>query len=92
MNLYMIGLGGKVHGANIEVHDVQFVVSDYIDQTVERLKANWYGMAEKLHMDSYTELEGADGFKVKVTKEKFSDKRRLFFVHLGGYKCSRNKI
>lgn len=38
MNLYMISLGGKVRGANIEVHDVQFAVEDHIDNIIDLVK------------------------------------------------------
>ncbi len=85
-NLYMVTLGGKVKGCNIEVHDVQFVVADHIDETVELLKSIWYGLDEKLHMDSYKAITGADGFKVSLTEKKPDHSRQLFFVHFGGYK------
>lgn len=88
MNLYMISLGGKVKGCNIEVHDVQFVVANHIDDTIELLKSNWYGREDKLHMDSYKVLVGADGFSIRLTKEKPNRSKQLFFVHLGGYKKS----
>jgi len=84
--LYMISLGGKVKSCNIEVHDVQFVVADHIDETIELLKKVWYGLDEKLHMDSYKEIIGADGFTVRLTKEKPDSNKQLFFVQLGGYK------
>jgi hypothetical protein len=82
----MISLGGKVKGGNIEVHDVQFVAAEHIDDTVEILKRNWYGQAEKLHMDSYKKINGADGFQVGLTKKKPDSKKELFFAHLGGYR------
>jgi hypothetical protein len=82
----MISLGGKVKGCNVEVHDVQFVVADHIDETVEILKNVWYGLDEKLHMDSYKVITGADGYSLRLTKEKPDSKKQLFFVHLGGYK------
>lgn len=87
MDLYMISLGGKVKGGNIEVHDVQFVAAKHIDDTVELLKSSWYGMAEKLHMDSYKVIRGADGCKLRLTKDKPNSNKKLFFVHLGGYKA-----
>lgn len=85
MNLYMISLGGKASGANIEVHDVQFAAADHIDDTIELVKANWYGVEEKLHIDCYKKINGADGYEVKLEKEKSNGQKRLFFVHLGGY-------
>ncbi len=86
MNLYMISLGGKVKGGNLEVHDVQFVAAEHIDETVDILKRGWYGMAEKLHMDSYKQIRGADGYSIRLTKEKPENGKQLYFVHLGGYR------
>ena len=85
-NLYMISLGGKVKGCNVEVHDVQFVVANHIDETVELLKNTWYGLDEKLHMDSYKVIIGADGYSLRLTKESPNSNKQLFFVQLGGYK------
>ncbi len=86
MNLYMVSLGGKAKGCNIEVHDVQFVVADHIDNTVEALRNNWYGLPEKLHMDSHKLIKGAEGYSIRLCLEKPENKKHLFFVHLGGYK------
>jgi hypothetical protein len=85
-DLYMISLGGKVKGCNLEVHDVQFVATDHIDESVELLKRHWYGLADKLHMDSYKVITGADGYTVRLTQEKPENNKQLYFVHLGGYK------
>jgi hypothetical protein len=82
----MISLGGKVKGCNIEVHDVQFVIANHIEETVGLLKSCWYGLDEKLHMDSYKVIDGADGFAVRLTKEKPDCSKKLFFVQFGGYK------
>ncbi|WP_105617311.1 DUF1543 domain-containing protein [Vallitalea okinawensis] len=88
MNLYMISLGGKVKGANIEVHDVQFVVADHIDNTMNLVKEKWYGIQEKLHMDSYALIVGANGYRVKLSKQKSNSSKRLYFVQMGGYNKS----
>lgn len=85
MNLFMVSLGGKAKGGNIEVHDVQFVAANHIDETIEVLKKNWYGLPLKLHMDSYKLITGAEGFSVKLTEEKPENSKQLYFVHLGGY-------
>ncbi len=91
MKLYMINLGGKVEGCNLEVHDVQFLAADRIDDTVELLKRNWYGKAEKLHIDSYKLITGADGHAVRLTKEKQESGKQLYFVQLGGYRKDTNQ-
>lgn len=85
MNLYMVSLGGKAKGCNIEVHDVQFVVAEHIDDTVGVLRDNWYGLPLKLHMDSHKLIKGTEGYSIRLSLEKPENKKRLFFVHFGGY-------
>lgn len=85
--LFMISLGGKAPGANIEVHDVQFVVGDSIDAVLPVLREHWYGLDFKLHMDSYMEIKGADGYAISLREEAGNGDARLFFAFLGGYKA-----
>ncbi len=85
MKLYMISVGGKAAGANIEVHDVQFVVAENIDGAIPLIKDHWYGTELKLHMDSYMEIKGADGYALTLTDKKQSEENKLFFAYLGGY-------
>ncbi len=87
----MISLGGKIQGANIEVHDVQFVAAEKIEDTYDLVRSNWYGKKEKLHIDAYTEIKGADGYRIKITKEPQDASeseemtKKLYFVYMGGY-------
>ncbi len=83
--LYMISLGGKAQGANIEVHDVQFVVADSIDATIPLVKEHWHGKPLKLHMDSYKEIVGAEGYSITLSSEPVQSSLKLYFVYLGGY-------
>ncbi len=83
--LYMISLGGKAQGANIEVHDVQFAVAENIDAAIPLVIDHWYGTELKLHMDSYMEIIGTDGYALTLSKEKQPEENRLFFAYLGGY-------
>ncbi len=85
MKLFMISLGGKVNGCNLEVHDILFVAANHIDETIGLLKNQWYGLEEKLHMDSYKIIDGADGYRLRLTKEKPDSKKKLYLVHLGGF-------
>ena len=64
--LYMITIGGKAKGANIEVHDVQFIIANNIKETYKILKENLYGIDLKLHLDAYKHIDGADGFTVEI--------------------------
>lgn len=85
-HLYIIGLGGKAQGANIEVHDIQLAIAEDIESLHKPLLSNWYGSTFKLHLDSYKALEGADGYKIliKDTPQKDTD-LSLFFANFGGY-------
>lgn len=83
--LFMIYLGGSAPKANIELHDVQFVVADRIEDTYEQLKRNWFGNTSGLHLDSYKEIRGADGYSITLQDEPQETGKNLYFVNLGGY-------
>ncbi len=53
MNLFMIYIGGTIHGALIELHDMRFVCADKIEDTYSSLKKNWWGSPESLHLDAW---------------------------------------
>lgn len=85
MKLYMVVLGGNCGNSNIEVHDVRFVVGETIEQCIPRLREEWYGNPEGLHMDSYTQLDEVDGYSLELVKEPVEQAEELFFVNLGAY-------
>ena len=87
--LFMIYLGGSAPNANIEVHDIQFVVADKIEDTYEQLKNNWFGNIKGLHLDSYKLIKGADGYKISLQDKPQSSENNLYFVNLGGYQKER---
>lgn len=84
MKLFMINVGGKAEYSNIEIHDVQFVVADSIEETFDVIKKRWFGIEKSLHIDSYKIIEGVEGYKVKIISES-SDSKKLFLVNVGGY-------
>jgi len=81
--LFMIGIGGKKTPANIEVHDVCFIIADKIEDCYECLKTNWYG--ESLHIDTYKVINGANGYHLTLSDQPTDDQEKLFFVNMGGY-------
>lgn len=81
--LFVIGIGGNIFNANIEVHDVQLVISDSIENTYEVLKESWYG--ERMHLDEYKVLTGADGYSIQIEDYPQNTELSLFFVDMGGY-------
>ena len=41
--LYLVVLGGKAKKANIELHDVRWVVGSKIEDTFDTLRKSWFG-------------------------------------------------
>lgn len=82
--LYAIGIGGSVKAANIEVHDLQFVVAESMEDTYDILRENWYGTS--LHLDEYKEVKGADGYAIEISDTPDMIGKELFFMNMGGYR------
>ena len=95
--LFLVVLGGRSTKANIEIHDVRWVVGSKIEDTFDALKKDWFGSPKGLHIDSYKKIICIDGYKVnlinfeKDKKEKRQLVRKkkaqkyLWFVNIGGY-------
>ena len=66
--LYLVVIGGKAPKANIELHDVRWVVGSKIEDTYDDLRTNWFGSIEGLHIDSYKKIYSIDGFKINLIK------------------------
>ena len=49
--LYLVVLGGKAKKANIELHDVRWVVGSKIEDTYDTLRKDWFGSPKGLHID-----------------------------------------
>jgi hypothetical protein len=95
--LYIVVIGGSVPKANIEIHDVRWVIGSNIEDTFDSLRKNWFGTKDGLHIDSYKKIEEIDGYKViprnkdnnnnknNRFKTNRSHNKKLWFVNLGGY-------
>ena len=95
--LYLVVLGGRAEKANIELHDVRWVVGSKIEDTYDTLRNDWFGSSKGLHIDSYKRIQYIDGHRIslinvendKNEKRKFlknnKTKKYLWFVNLGGY-------
>ena len=88
--LFIVYLGGSAPKANIELHDIQFVVGDTIEATYEQLRKNWFGTVKGLHLDSYKAIKGADGYQISLHDNPQNFDKKLYFVNLGGY--DKNKL
>ncbi|RYD43630.1 MAG: DUF1543 domain-containing protein [Sphingomonadales bacterium] len=85
MKLFAIYIGGEFEGANIELHDMRFVVAPAIGDTYDTLRRQWWGIPKSLHIDCWAEIDHADGYDVTLRPEPFAGPERLYYVNLGGY-------
>lgn len=82
----MFYVGGTAPGANIELHDVQFVAADQPEEAHPLLREKWFGDKSKVHIDGYARIEWADGYDVMLHPAPFNGPEKLFFVNVGGYR------
>jgi len=64
--LYLVVLGGRAEKANIELHDVRWVVVSKIEDTYDTLRKDWFGSPKGLHIDSYKKIKYIDGYKINL--------------------------
>ena len=94
--LFLVVLGGRVDKANVELHDVRWVVGSKIEDTFETLRREWFGSPKGLHIDSYKKITYIDGYKINlkyIKENKINNKKlvssintkKLWFVNIGGY-------
>ena len=95
--LFLVVLGGKAKKANIELHDVRWVVGSKIEDTYDTLWKEWFGSPKGLHIDSYKKIKYIDGYKINLINfekdniqkkklvKKNKEKKYLWFVNIGGY-------
>lgn len=85
MKLFALYVGGEHPRANIELHDMRFVVAPSLTETYDELRRQWWGTPSSLHVDAWAELDHVDGHDVTLAPEPFAGTERLFYVNLGGY-------
>ena len=95
--LFLVVLGGRAEKANVELHDVRWVVGSRIEDTFDVLRSDWFGKTEGLHIDSYKKINYVDGYKInlkyikndQLKNEKIlignNSQKNLWFVNIGGY-------
>ena len=59
-------LGGRAEKANIELHDVRWVVGSKIEDTLDTLRKDWFGSSKGLHIDTYKKIQYIDGYKINL--------------------------
>merc|ERR1711965_706091 len=94
--LFLVVLGGRTASSHIELHDVRWVVGETIEDTIPRLRQQWFGLLSGLHIDSYKAIRHVDGYAIelidglanhnntrKTPSASMND--QLWFINLGGY-------
>ena len=64
--LFLVVLGGRAKKANVELHDVRWVVGSKIEDTFDVLRKDWFGTFDGLHIDSYKKINYVDGYKINL--------------------------
>tara|TARA_B100000003_G_scaffold206524_1_gene222227 strand:+ start:83 stop:622 length:540 start_codon:yes stop_codon:yes gene_type:complete len=85
MKLFAVFLGGRAKKCNTELHDVVFTCGDKIEETYFDLISKWFGIPDRLHIDSWVELSYVDGYKITLSQLKNNSNNKLYFINLGGY-------
>ena len=95
--LFLVVVGGRSPKANIELHDVRWVIGSKIEDTFDQLRNDWFGSDNGLHIDSYKKIDSIDGYKInlinkesrepqnKISKKGRISNKKLWFVNIGGY-------
>lgn len=98
-SLFLVVLGGRTANCHIELHDVRWVVGASIEETIPKLRQQWFGLISGLHIDSYKAIRHVDGYAIELieglgddtNKEPTSShsmNEKLWFFNLGGYDCN----
>ncbi len=84
--LHVVMLGGTHPRARIELHDVVFIETPRIADAHDELRTLWFGEADGVHIDSWLEVDGVDGYQVRSSDAApAAGEPRLYFLNLGGY-------
>ena len=89
--LFLVVVGGRSPKANIELHDVRWVIGSKIEDTFDQLRNDWFGSNNGLHIDSYKKIDSIDGYKINLrNKENRQSKNNIFNAKIkqGGQKIT----
>ena len=89
MKLFSVFLGGRAYKCNTELHDVVFTLGEKIEDTFTDLLEKWFGLPDRLHIDSWVDLNIVEGYKISLSKKKNMSVKKLYFVNLGAYEKNR---
>ena len=84
MKLFSVFLGGRADKCNTELHDVVFTLGEKIEDTYIDLLGKWFGLSDRLHIDSWVDLNIVEGYKICLSKQKNKSKKKLYLslIHI----------
>ena len=80
---YGIMLGGRHPKANIELHDLVFVLAENKEDAFAKAREKWFGDPNKVHGDAYINLSSVKGYRFST--EPNDHEVKLYAVNIGGY-------
>lgn len=85
--LFLIVLGGRPAGRNVEQHDVILAVGKELKDCAQAIQKHW---DIGVHVDSYMVVNEVDGYDVMISTAPAESPApvRLYFINLGGYRES----
>jgi hypothetical protein len=99
LKLFMVLLGSKAPGRNVEQHDFFFGIGNSLKDLVPQMRAFWNEAGASLHVDGWREINAVDGFDIQVvpqvadlTHQEAKEEAgvaKLFFINLGGYQAGK---
>lgn len=93
LKLFIVLLGARVEGRNVEQHDVCFCVGETLKDLYDDIRALWLN-ATHLHIDAYMCVKQIRDYDVIVENRSVptvddieENAKHLFFINLGGYQA-----
>lgn len=90
LNFYIALLGGKHAKANVEVHDVIPAIAANIQDAFTYFQAQWFGLQQGLHLDSWMQVEGVHyhgvNYQIQIQNQPTANRDlNLYLINLGAY-------
>jgi hypothetical protein len=86
----MVIIGCKPLGRFTEQHDVFFGIGNSLRELVPQMNAFWKEANGNIHVDAWREITTVDNYTVHIAEKdehsEPSERIKLFFINLGGYK------
>jgi len=88
LKLFVVLLGGKPEGRNIEQHDIFVGAAGELKDLIPEMIKFW---PADIHIDAYMALNFIDGYRINFIPKadavsKSEGGPKLYFINLGGYK------